>query len=59
MSEKKAKLATDAREIGQHLTERRCLHCGERIPADKLYPIRSIGSTTRMAFYHRDHYKGA
>jgi hypothetical protein len=58
MAAKKAKLATDAREVGRHLTERRCEHCGEQIPADKLYPVRSIGATVRMAFYHRDHYKG-
>jgi hypothetical protein len=57
MSEKKAKLATDDRSVGNHLTERRCEHCGEQIPADKLYPVRSIGATTRMTFYHRDHYK--
>jgi len=58
MAEKKAKLATDAHDIGTHLTERRCQHCGDQIPADKLYPVRSVGSTTRMTFYHRDHYKG-
>lgn len=57
MSEKKAKLATDVHVVGQHLTERRCQHCGDAIPADKLYPVRSIGSTKRMVFYHRDHYK--
>ncbi len=57
MSEKKAKLATDVRTVGSHLTERRCEHCGDQIPADKLYPVRSIGATKRMAFYHRDHYK--
>lgn len=58
MGEKKAKLATDVHEVGSHLTERRCKHCGEQIPADKLYPVRTVGATTRMSFYHRDHYKG-
>ncbi len=59
MAEKKAKLATDTRSVGSHLTERKCEHCGEYIPADKIYPVRSVGSTTRMIFYHKEHYKGA
>ena len=58
MGEKKAKLATDTHVVGSHLTERLCKHCGEPIPADKLYPVRTVGATTRMSFYHRDHYKG-
>jgi RNA polymerase-binding transcription factor DksA len=58
VSEKKAKLATDSHDVARHVTGRRCEHCGEPIPADKLYPVRSIGATVRMAFYHRDHYKG-
>ena len=56
--EKKAKLATDTHELATHLTARRCQHCGDQIPADKLYPVRSVGATTKMVFYHRDHYKG-
>jgi len=59
MAEKKAKLATDTHDVGTHMTERRCNHCGEPVPADKLYPVRMIGATTRMVFYNRDHYKGA
>ena len=58
MSEKKAKLATDVKNVSLHLTERCCQHCGQQIPADKLYPVRTVGATTRMTFYHRDHYKG-
>jgi RNA polymerase-binding transcription factor DksA len=58
MAEKKAKLATDVHEIGSHLTQRRCRHCGEQIPADKLYPVRTVAATTRMTFYNKDHYKG-
>jgi hypothetical protein len=59
MAEKKAKLATDQHDIGSHLTSRKCKHCGEAIPADKLYPVRMVASTTKMVFYNKDHYKGA
>jgi hypothetical protein len=57
VGEKKAKLATDVHEAATHLTARRCQHCGDQIPADKIYPVRTVGTTTKMTFYHKDHYK--
>lgn len=51
---KTARASLANREVLNHLTERVCSKCGERIMLTDLYPVKVMGKG--MSYYHKEHY---
>lgn len=52
---KTAKASLAQRDDRNHLTERICAKCGERIMLKELYPVRVVSKG--MTYYHKTHYQ--
>ncbi|GHO45085.1 hypothetical protein [Ktedonospora formicarum] len=52
---KTARASLANREAVNHLTDRVCAQCGERIMLTELQPVKVLGAG--MKYYHKDHYK--
>ncbi|MBA3823666.1 MAG: hypothetical protein H0X24_07160 [Ktedonobacterales bacterium] len=52
---KTAKASLALKDDRNHLTERVCAKCGERILLKELYPVKV--ATKGMVFYHKQHYQ--
>ena len=51
---KRARASLANREAINHLTDRVCNKCGERIMLADLQPVKVLGKG--MAYYHKEHY---
>jgi len=51
---KTARASLANREVLNHLTDRVCTKCGERIMLTELYPVKVMGKG--MSYYHKEHY---
>lgn len=51
---KTARASLANREQLNHLTDRVCEKCGDRIMLAELYPVKVVGKG--MVFYHKEHY---
>jgi hypothetical protein len=51
---KTARASLANREVLNHLTDRVCTKCGERIMLADLYPVKVMGKG--MSYYHKEHY---
>jgi hypothetical protein len=51
---KTARASLANRELVNHLTDRVCSKCGERIMLADLYPVKVLGKG--MSYYHKEHY---
>lgn len=51
---KTARASLANREQLNHLTERVCAKCGDRIMLTELYPVKVVGKG--MVYYHKEHY---
>ena len=52
---KTAKASLAQKDDRNHLTERVCAKCGERIMLKELYPVRV--ASKGMTYYHKTHYQ--
>jgi DNA-directed RNA polymerase subunit RPC12/RpoP len=52
---KTAKASLAQRDDRNHLTERVCAKCGERIMLKELYPVKV--TSKGMMYYHKAHYQ--
>jgi hypothetical protein len=54
---KTARASLANREVLNHLTDRVCEKCGERIMLADLFPVKVLGRGRRgMCYYHKEHY---
>lgn len=52
---KTARASLANREQLNHLTDRTCEQCGDRIMLAELYPVKVVGKG--MVYYHKGHYQ--
>ena len=52
---KTARASLAQRDDRDHLTERVCAQCGERINYKALQPVKVVGKG--MSYYHKEHFK--